>query len=274
MAVKKSKGYKAYKEDRHNQILDRSEHEVLSLAIAKKRKEKQSIQFLFWLVGIAGVLAVILYFVVLQGRIRQVIVEGNDHYSDETIKTMMGIDENTSYLDVFMNQDVDTTAYPYVKSVQINFDAFDRIRVMIEEKEIISYIAFQDRYIALDKDGIVVNFEKDRLEELPVVKGLVFEEVNIGSRLVIDDPTASAIKDLVLLSDKYEQPIDLIRFVYGDANEVELEVGDLLILLGEADDLDRKIKDVARFVRSNINNDKGILDLKVAKSYYILKPLK
>ena len=234
-------------------------------------KKGPKIGFVLWLVIFIVLLLGALYQIVGQSTIRQVVVIGSSHYSREEVKAMVGITEDTTVLDVFMHRNTSYDHLPYIKEVEISYLSFNSIQIEVEEKEVISYIPYQGRYLALDNDGYIVGYENEKVMDLPSVKGLYFDSASLGEQLDVREQVLAAMLDLYHLGNKYKVQLSEIDFVQGDEAMIHLYVNDVRIIIGEAVDLDRKMRAAGEVIQRLDSEVKGSLDLQVAGDHYIFK---
>ena len=94
--------------------------------------------------------------------------------------------------------------------------------------------------VYFDKDGIVVESSTEEMEDIPLISGLhfdrfaMYESLNVENTKVFD-----TILEITQLLEKYELILDEIRF--GNAGELNLQLGDVRIMLGTGDHLEEKI---------------------------------
>lgn len=227
--------------------------------------------FLVWLILLVLLLLVVLYLVVGRAKVRQVVVSGSTHYSNEQIVAMVGIDETTTILDVFRLSHGVASTLPYVQSVSVDYKSFDTIHIEVTEKTIVSYIPYQNQYLALDQLGYIVGFEKEKIIDLPSVEGLYFSNAVLGERLEIEQPVLTALLEFHHLGFKYEIMLEKLVFVKGDATWIEGYIGNVTINFGNSLNLDRKMKDASQVIGLLDRDVEGVLDLSVDTGSYIFR---
>ena len=91
-----------------------------------------------------------------------------------------------------------------------------------------------DQFIYFDKDGIILDALDHRIDGIPRVEGLVFDQWEIGQKLPIEDKGKfQMILSVTQLLDKYELDVDSIEFTA--ENEIVLTHEGIIILLGEGE---------------------------------------
>lgn len=239
--------------------------------MSKTREGEGGRHVLVWLVAIVIILMGVLYFVVGASKIRQVSVVGTTHYPREEIVAMVGIDKDTTVLDIYMKGAKVAGTLPYVQEVAIEDIGFNRVTLVVTEKEIVSFIPYQNHYLALDKDGYIVGYEDKKVMERPVIEGLMFTSASVGSRLDVADILLSALLDFYHLSEKYGLALDQIRFAEGDGTMIYGHTGHITIIFGNVLNLERKIRDSTAAIEALDKNLKGVLDVQSDTGKYIFK---
>lgn len=238
---------------------------------AQKAKRKNTSRFLIWLLIVALMLGIILYIIMDMSKIRSIIVTGNDHYTKEEIIIMADIKPDANFIDVFFYQKKDYTHYPYVKTMSIEYSGFNNIHIVVKEKSVINYIAYQGQYVALDKEGVVIDYVDEIKIGVPIIEGLYLESVVVGEPLIIDEVIIRALLDLHHLRTKYNVPLTKIDFPYSDTTSLDVYVNDIRIIFGEPVDLDIKMKNAGDVMKKLQRDLSGSLDLREDKEQFIFK---
>ncbi len=235
------------------------------------KKLRKSGGLLLWLFFMVIVLLLVLYFVIGQTKVRSVSVSGSEHYTNEQIIQAMGLDQNTTILDVFMNNLVSPDTLPYIDDYEVTYESFNSIGIRVDEKEVISYMPYQDEYLALDKEGYIVGYEKEKLIDRPIIEGLYFESARLGDKIDIETEILEAILSFYHLGKKYQIFLDGLSFPQGDDQLIYGYAGEIVIIFGDASELDRKVKDVSAVLPKLDKGIPGTLDLQQASDRYIFK---
>lgn len=234
-------------------------------------KQRQKSGLLLWLVLFVVLLLGVLYMVVGQSKIRQIIVSGSDHYTRDEVIQMTGITSETTVLDLFMSRNRQYKNLPYIKEITIDYRSFNSIHIKVTEKTVISYIPYQNQFLALDKDGYIVGYEDEKRMELPSVTGLYFAAATLGEKLEVDEEVLNVMLDLYHLGNKYEVKLTSIDFANGDAGMIHCFSGNIQMIFGSSVDLDRKMKNAGEVLKKLDNTKSGTLDLQNNSDYYIFK---
>ena len=171
-----------------------------------------------------------------QHTIHTVYVEGNIHYTQEEIQSMVmegPFGNNSLYLSMkYKNHTV--TDVPFLDEMSVKILAPDTIKITVYEKALAGYVKYMDTYIYFDKDGYVVESSSMRTQNIPQVTGLKFDHAVLGQPLPVaegEEEIFSTILELTKLLNKYELAADKIYF-HSNA-QITLYFGKTKVALGD-----------------------------------------
>lgn len=199
------------------------------------------------------ILAIILgigYYVLDTYRIETVYVEGNVHYTEEEVKSIVMdgvLGDNSLYLSLkYKNKGVENI--PFVDVMDVTILSPDTIKISVYEKALAGYIKYLDAFMYFDKDGYVVESSSVKTLGIPQITGLEFNHVVLGEKLpVANDEVFNEILNLTMLINKYELVTDKIYF--HSSGDVTLYFQDVKVALGnEPDKLEDKIMLLPNFL--------------------------
>lgn len=122
----------------------------------------------------------------------------------------------------------------FVAKMDIELVSKNKLSVTVYEKSIAGCVEFGDQFVYFDKDGIILDALDHRIEGIPRVEGLVFDQCEIGEKLPIEDKGKfQMILAVTQLLDKYELEVDSIEFT--EENEIILTHEGITILLGKGE---------------------------------------
>ena len=247
------------------------------IAMKKRKKEKQekyeghSGRFLMGLIIVTIILAGLLYALLELASIKDIVVSGNFQYSKEEIIEMVQIQENSNAIEVFFNKEKDYSKYPYIKDVEIQYNGYNKLRILVTEKEVINYIKYQDQFLALDKNGYIIAYQKQQKAGIPIVEGLYLGSAVIGSKLDIQEEVLTTLLELHHLKSKYQVPITHIEFQANNLKALNLYVNNIKIELGEATQLDMKMRNAGDVMKKLPTDLAGTLNLEQDGQQFIFK---
>lgn len=198
-----------------------------------KSRKKTGIFILAAVVLAAGILGAA-YYVMTTHTIQIVYVEGNLHYTEEEIKSIVmdgPLGNNSLYLSMkYKNKGVEDI--PFVDVMDVSILSPDTIKITVYEKALAGYVKYMDSYMYFDKDGCVVESSGVKTVGVPQITGLSFDYLVLGEPLPVEDARIfNTILNLTKLLNKYELIADKIYFHSSD--EITLYFGDVKVALGK-----------------------------------------
>lgn len=208
--------------------------------------------------------------------IRTVYVQGNVHYTEEEIKSIVmdgPLGDNSLYLSMkYKNRGIE--GIPFIDVMDVRILAPDTIQIVVFEKTLTGYVKYLDSYLYFDKDGDVVESSGVRTLGVPQITGLEFDHVIVGKRLPVQDPSIfDSILNVTMLLKKYELIADKIYFSkYG---EITVFFGDVKVALGsDSAKLEDKLVLLPTFLES-LEGRRGTLQMETYdenSGKYVFKP--
>ena len=213
------------------------------------------------LLAVVLALAVALYLVLEYYKVRYVTVEGSTHYTDAEIEeyAMSGfLGDNSLVLSWrYQNQDIDDI--PFVESLEIEILAHDMVHITVYEKSLAGYVNYLGRYMYFDRDGIVVESSTELVEGVPEVTGLSFNYIIVNEALPVEDSDIfTRILQTTQILSKYGLTTD--RIYVGTADEISIYFDEICVMLGEDENMDEKISNLAQILPS-LEGKSGTVDL-------------
>ncbi|WP_051650866.1 cell division protein FtsQ/DivIB [Lachnoclostridium phytofermentans] len=206
----------------------------------KVRRKRISAVFITLTTLLIVLIAVIVLF--MNFRLENVIVEGTTRYTEEEIKNRL-ITEKTDQITLFyyLRQHFsDPVSIPFVEKVDVSMENRNTIHVTVYEKLVVGCVEMMGGYLYFDKDGIVVESTKERLEDIPQVTGLKFDKIVLHEKLEIQkEGLFETILNVTKLIKKFELPIDAMRF--NSDYELILTSDGIEVLLGRKDFYDEQL---------------------------------
>lgn len=243
---------------------DRTENRERKELLREKRQRKKKrkillIILLFLLVVITS--AVLIVWKVF--TVKNVVVEGNEHYSDKQIEKFVLSDEyswNSLYV-LLKYRFLETKEIPFVDTMEISLTDPHTVKVHVYEKGILGYLYIstisQNAYF--DKDGFVVETSKEIIEGIPQIEGLNCEKVVLYEKLPLKDE--KILKSLLTTTQTLKKnEIIPEKIQFDETGNISLTYGEIQVLLGSSDNLSRKILRLA-YILPQISGMKGTLHI-------------
>jgi cell division protein FtsQ len=133
------------------------------------------------------------------------------------------------------------------------------IKITVYDKKIVGCISYMNKYIYFDKDGYFVEQSTEKLENVPYVTGIDFNEIKLYEKMKVDrDEIFNVVMNITKLISKYEISVSEIQFNH--FFELTLYSGDIEILLGKHTTYDEQIAKLSGVLKE-AEGMKGILHL-------------
>jgi cell division protein FtsQ len=204
----------------------------------KRRKKKK--RWLLWGILLLAVtfMAGALYFL----RIQSVTYVGNENVDEETLNAHLfqkPYSLNLVYC-YFWSHYGDKPEIPFVETYRVEFTAWDRIRVEVYEKQIAGYVEYKGYNIYFDREGIVVESSKDKLEHVVRIEGLPLGRIVLYEKLPVEkERIFPLILTVTQILGKYQIDVDQIQF--DDQWNIWMQVDGIMVQLGNDQYLNEKI---------------------------------
>ena len=184
--------------------------------------------------------AVLLIFLVIfaafffANRITAIEIEGNEYYtSGEKI--------------------------PFIDTIEVDVVSMGKIKITVYEKGIVGMVEYLDNYMYFDKDGILVESSKKKIDGIPQITGLSFNNLALYEELPVDNPDVfNSILTLTQMLKKNDIWPDKIHF--SDSLEITLSFDEAKVLLGTDENLEEKIMRL-KYLMGDLQVRKGILHM-------------
>ena len=197
-------------------------------------------------------LGVILAIVLLIGillfatQIKEIEVTGNQHYTEEQIIDLI-FDEkwskNSAYC-YYENKFQEPKTIPFIEEYKVEFQSPSKVRVVVFEKSVVGYVSYMSSYMYFDKDGIIVESSVEQLPGIPWITGMEFGHIVLHQPLpVANQDIFDQILNLTQVLSVNGVRVDKIN--YNSFLEAELTIGDIIVELGNDDDLNGKVSELS-----------------------------
>ena len=211
--------------------------------------------------GIIVVLLSVVYFLLIHYEVRNVVVEGNKHYSSKEIQDMVMtgyLGDNSLYLSMkYKNKEI--SDIPFIETMDIIVTSNDTIKIMVYEKSLAGFVEYLGRYMYFDNDGVVIEAAKVPTKGIPQVIGLEFDHIVLYEKLPVDnDAIFQDILTITKLLNKYNMICEKIQI---DANyQITLGYGKVKVNIGKLENLEEKLMQLP-YILPSLEGESGTLDL-------------
>lgn len=208
-----------------------------------------------------AVFSVVFAVFFMANRVTAVEIEGNEYYTDDEIKRLImnsTLENNAWYL-YWKYKYTSTDEIPFIDTVEINVLSTGKIKITVYEKGIIGMVEYLDNYMYFDKNGIVVESSKKKINDIPEITGLNFNNLALNEQLPVKDPDVfDSILALTQMLKKNDIRPDKIN--YNKSLEIALTFGDAKVLLGTDDSIAEKVMRL-KYLMEDLFGRKGVLHM-------------
>lgn len=182
--------------------------------------------------------------------VKKADVIGAERYTNKQIREMVlqtEADYNCVYL-YLKYRFFTTPKIPFVEKIDVDMEDNHSVTIYVYEKMVTGCVEYMGQYLYFDKDGIVVESSPEKIEKVPVIFGLQFNEIVLNEKLNIqNEELFNLILNMTKSIDKYELDVDKIYF--SSNYEITLECGEVNVLLGKKNNYDEALSDLGNILK-------------------------
>lgn len=185
----------------------------------------------------------VFYYLLVNYKVENVYVEGNQHYSAEEIKKMVEkgyFGDNSLFLSAkYVNKSV--TGIPFIEKMDVDVLDKNSIKITVYEKTLAGYVEYLGKYMYFDKDGVIVESSNMKTVGIPLVTGLSFDHFVMYEPLPVKNENIfQNILNVTQMLNKYGIEPDKIHF--DDKDNMTLYFDNVRVSLGSDNLLEEKIQ--------------------------------
>lgn len=200
----------------------------------KRKNEKKHIWVPFLIVLVAA--AVLAGAAAVIFRVNTIEYIGDDHYTDEELTDKLFNGKKPNALLYLLVGQRNHKEVPFIQKYEVEIQWPSKMVVTVYEKPVIGYVSYMGCNMYFDKDGTVVESSTRVLSGIPMISGLKFSSIVLGSRLDVGNSEIfGRILELTQAFDKYNITSDKIYF--DSQGNVTLTIGEVRVMLGNCDNL-------------------------------------
>ena len=231
----------------------------------QKKKKKSGhliLKVLLILVAVILVAVIGIYaYIAKNYSLDKIQVTGNIHYTEDEIKEIFSEQIKLGNTVFFMleNKLHPVTDIPFVAKFEVEMINQHTVTITVYEKGMAGCILYMDQYVYFDDTGTVLETSAEKLDDVPCIDGLKFDEIVMGEELPVEDEDMfQDILTMTQLIDKNGLIIDRIR--YDSDGNIILYKDDIKIILGSGGQLEDKIMNLGNIL-SEVEGKSGTLDM-------------
>ena len=201
------------------------------------------------LIILAAAVAIIVFVTCF--KLENIEIRPGKRYTEEEIRNYLFTKKTDKYAVFFAYRvnKLDKITLPFVEKIDVELTDRNSVIIYVYDKAVTGCVSHMGKYIYFDREGIVVDSSSERLEGIPLIKGIDFsgytinEPLDTGSSKVFD-----TILEVLMLLEKNSLAADDMEF--GLRGEVTLHIGQDEVLLGQCENYDFRINNLANVMRS------------------------
>lgn len=198
-------------EQRPNEVPEKDEAESteeISIADIEARRaarlaHKEMNPFLKMAIIAAVVIGAFIFSISGFFTVDSIEVEGNSYYTDDEIINMAhaSVGNNLIY-DLPKHEMIRyLEANPYIKNARVSRSFPSTIKITVEEREQAAALTYDDEYLLIDREGIVLRRTETR-PKITIVTGFKVESMDLGERIRVVEK--DLFEELLVLLEKTE----------------------------------------------------------------------
>jgi cell division protein FtsQ len=260
--------------DKPNNTYSFGRHELI---VQRKAKKKIKDKLVFILLFLICNLSLLLFLRSPLFTIQEISVKGLDKLSLEEIRTVMSIREGMNIWKISPpDLQERILAIPRVARVEVERILPDKLFIHIQEKYPLALVPYHGYYLELASDGIFIGIRDDYGGELPLVNGLLWGKMDVGTSIA-DRSRGEVIESFIeVLKNTPSLPLAEIN-VENPQQIIVYTWEGMEVWLGNSSNLAKKLE-VLQYIYHRLHvreNDPmvGYLDLRVAEAP-VFRPIK
>ncbi len=150
---------------------------------------------------------------------------------------------------------------PYLSSVQVKLLSPSKVRVTVEEKEIIGYVQYNGQNVCFDDDGMVLSISDQVYDDAILVTGLTMDEPILYQRLSLaSSATLRTMLSVTRLLRETENLKNADSISFDNNQNITVNLGQVSVDLGQDEYLEEKIANLSS-IYPQIEGQSGQLNM-------------
>ncbi|MBC2580651.1 cell division protein FtsQ/DivIB [Clostridium sp. DJ247] len=243
-----------------SQALNKTNNELI-LKRRKRKKIKKLFMLFIMLVSLFAILCLKLSFF----NIKIIQVNGSKNISDKDIVNLSNISIGNNIFYIHTNSSINNIlSNPYIYSASIKKRLPSTVIIDVKERNAVFYTKYDDKYLIIDKDGIVLQ-KKDDIKNMKLVRldGFDYSKVEIGKPIKDDDKRKiDAVTVIGSIIPNSTAVSGMTSVDVTSSIDIKLYFGDMYIRLGDAANIEKKINKAVNILqRKELQGAKGYIDV-------------
>lgn len=207
------------------------------------------------------------YFFFTEFHLEKIKVTGNTRYTTEEMIEIVDkkyILDNTIFM-CWFSRIKPIENIPFIDKIQISYRNRHEIEVEVYEMAIAGCIEDMGNYVYFDYKGNILESSSEKLENIPVIEGLDFQQFILHEKLPVKKE--KDFQQILLITQLIQEnmlEIEKVRFSIGE--NIILYQGDLKIQLGNKEYLEEKMMNLPEILKK-ANGMKGTIHMEEYGNY-------
>lgn len=205
-------------------------------------------------------------------RVQEFEISGNRLYSDEEVMKILDLEAGDNIFQVYMNSNKSIKNYSYIEKVSVEYINYNKVKIMVAEKQIIGYIPYMSDLLCIDKKGYILDYVKpeNRNKDIPLIEGISSEVMVVGEKIQIPEEIIQACYLFYKSSTENNIFIEKIRFNNNRTDKISLKIENKTIEFGNIEYFSEKFKAMMGMMSQIPKEESGTLFLgdDGKKNYY------
>ncbi|MDO5564537.1 MAG: cell division protein FtsQ/DivIB [Eubacteriales bacterium] len=211
----------------------------------------------------------ILIFIILNVRIKNVYIDGNEIYTDQKIEEIFFPNQldRLSLFAFVKNSVFKNKKILYVEQYSIEFLSPISVHIQIYETPIVGCVEYVKHFLFFDKNGIIVESLEKNEKKIPQIEGLDIKSVVVGKQLGLEnDEIMNTILSITQNIKKFD--LDVSKVYYNSIDKLSIFIYNIEVFLGNNSNIEIKIQTLYDIL-PKIKDLSGYIDLSNAKENMI-----
>ena len=158
----------------------------------KKKRRKKKSKFGYYLYAVTVLLLTIINITLaalLLTQVQEIEVQGTQYSQESDIMAWIEEDPLTinSLYTLWKFKSGQYTLPVYLENVNVSLSAPWKVKVKVQEKQMIGCILVDNSYVYFDAEGLVLKTESEYYAELPLIEGLTVKEAELFEYLDVEN---------------------------------------------------------------------------------------
>ncbi len=201
-------------------------------------------------------------------KIDTIVVEGETRYAHAEIIASSMIDPNANFLlcDTSQGAEKIIAKYPYIDSVEIYKQLFNKIVIKVKEAKPTSIVEHKGKYYVLSQKRKIIEINNEKKYQVPSILGVKLKSEKLCAYAEYQNENLEKyISEIMKMAEKYKVGSIEVIDVTSPTNIILTRTNGFQILIGSPENLEYKFKTIASVMATDVSEqDVGSLNVSLA----------